>query len=129
MRATSARVRRVMVMPGPSSTASGAAPVEGREARAGPRARASDARRAGVPPRFEDPPRLVAAGRDVGRAPGRLAPDAATGRLVVRGAPGRLLLMGMRLQPPPERSGGETRERVGARVARRLAQLLLDAQQ
>ena len=85
-RAISARVRRVMVMPGPSSSGALAVPAVGRAAAAGPR------ERVGEPP-LVLPREVLAAGREEVLPPARLAPDAETGRLVDRGAPGRLLLM------------------------------------
>ncbi|GAA4525059.1 hypothetical protein GCM10023160_17570 [Brachybacterium paraconglomeratum] len=85
--ATRARVRRVMVIPGPSSGALPALlPAAGRAAATGPRERAGAAFLAAVR-------EVAAAGREEARVPGRRPPDAATGRLVDRGAPGRLLVM------------------------------------
>src|SRR5699024_4618862 len=118
-RATSASVRRVIVMPGPSSSGARRA-AAGREAAAGPREREA----------FGAPARPVPApGREVVRAPERLPPDAGTGRLVVRGAPGRLLLMRRGYNLVPGCSGSEPREGGAACVACGLTQLLLDAEQ
>ncbi len=76
-----------MVIPGPSSAGPPALlPAAGREAATGPRER-------GCAAFFDAVREVAAAGREEARAPGRRAPDAATGRLVDRGAPGRLLVM------------------------------------
>ncbi|GAA1296907.1 hypothetical protein GCM10009590_29980 [Brachybacterium alimentarium] len=88
--ATRARVRRVMVTPGPSCSGPRGAVLRGREADAGPRPREPAAF---LVPWREEAEADRAPGPAAGRAPGRRAPDAATGRLADRGAPGRLLLM------------------------------------